>query len=164
METARIAELAAVLLILLCAVQGWHRGFVMKIYTLIRLVLLLVLTMILVPVILPFFPAHIAGKEGFSFVVSFLAAAVLLHIFAKLLKIVDKIPIVGTVNKLGGAILGVVLGILFIWLLLFLAGSFQEIPWCYRITSSIRESEVLMMLYQFNPFTYFMKYFDFPTL
>lgn len=161
---ARIAELAALIIILLCIGQGWYRGLLMKVYSLVRFVLLLVATIILVPIILPMFPSDLAGKEGIAFVIALIVAALLLHYLAKVLKLVEKIPIVSTVNKFGGAVLGGIFGIITIWLLLFLVSSFQEIPWCQKITEYIRGSELLMSIYQFNPLAYIMKHFNFPTL
>lgn len=161
---ARIAELAALFIILLCIAQGWYRGLLMKVYSLIRFILLLVAAVILVPVLLPMFPSNLTGKEGIAFVIALLVAGILLHYLEKVLKLVEKIPVVSTVNKLGGAVLGGIFGIVLVWLFLFLAGSFQETAWCRQVTGYIRESEILMALYQFNPLSYIMGYFDFPLL
>ena len=161
---ARMAELVALIILLLCIWQGWYRGLIMKVYSLLRFVLLIVVTIILVPIIMPLFPSDLTGREGVSFVAALIMAAILLHIIAKVLKIVEKIPVVSTVNKLGGAALGAVMGIIIIWLILFLAGSFQENSWCRQIIAYIRESELLMSIYRFNPLAYIMKSFNFPTL
>ena len=161
---ARIAELAALIIILLCIGQGWHRGLLMKVYSLVRFILVLVAAIILVPIILPFFLDGLIGKEGIAFVIALIVAAILLHYLAKVLKLVEKIPVVSTINRFGGAVLGAIYGIIAVWVLLFLIGSFQEVPWCHKMIEYIRESEVLMSVYQFNPLAYIMKHFNFPTI
>lgn len=161
---ARIVELAALFIILACMAQGWYRGLLMKVYSLIRFILLLVAAIILVPILLPMFPSDLTGKEGIALCISLLVAAILLHCLEKVLKLVEKLPVVSTVNKLGGAVLGGIFGIALVWLLLLLAGSLQEVAWCRQLTEYIRESEILMAVYQFNPLSYIMGHFDFPVL
>ena len=65
---ARVAELVALIILLLCIWQGWYRGLIMKVYSLLRFVLWIVATIILVPIIMPLFPSDLTGREGISFV------------------------------------------------------------------------------------------------
>lgn len=161
---ARIAELVALGIVALCAVQGGYQGLVMKVYSLVRLVLLLVVTIVLVPLILPLIPVSVTGREGIALVVALIVVAVALGVLADLLKIIDHIPVVSTVNKLGGALLGVVLGMLIVWVVLLLIGAFQDVEWCRQVSGYIRQSPILMEIQRFNPLPNIMKNFNFPIL
>lgn len=161
---ARIAELAALAVVALCVWQGAVRGLVLKVYSLVKVILLLVVTMVALPFLLPLFPSGTPGCEGIAFVAAMAVTAVVLHVLESLLKLVDRIPVVGTVNRIGGAGLGFVTGVLAVWVLLLLIGAMQEMEWCRRISEYVRHSEILMQVQQFNPLPFILKNFDFPSL
>lgn len=161
---ARIAELIALAVVLLCMAEGASRGLVMKVYSLVRIILLLVVTIILTPLILPLFPTGYQGREGLSFFAALVITAIALHILADILKIVDHIPVVSTVNKLGGAVLGAVIGVLLVWVILLLIGAMQDVSWCQRASGAVRQSRLLMQLQQFNPLPKILENFGFSIL
>lgn len=148
---ARIAELIALAIVTLSVVQGAYRGLVLKVYSLVRLILLLVVTVILTPMIFSLLPQELSAREGAAFLAALVLAAIALHILARLLKIVDHIPVVSTINRLGGAALGLVVGVLLVWLILLLAGALQEAEWCRQIQGYIRQSAILTQLQQIDP-------------
>lgn len=159
-----IADLAALVLVALCCWQGWNQGFLMRLYTLVRFLLLLVLTIVLVPLLLPILPDTVPGREGVIIVFAMVVAAVILHVVENLLKIMERLPLVSAVNKVGGAALGAVLGVVFVWVILLLIGSFQEAQWCQFLSGYVKQSHLLMELQKFNPLPYIMENFDIPTL
>ncbi len=161
---ARIAECIALGLVLLSVFDGAYKGLVLKIYSMVRFVLLLIVTMILVPLIMPLLPPDVTAKEGIAFLVGLAVSGVALSIVAKLLKIVDHVPVINTVNKIGGAALGLVCGLLLIWAVLLAIGAFQEVPWCRTVTGYIRQSPVLMMIQTYNPLPAILKNFNFPII
>ena len=59
----RIAELIALSVIVLSTWQGASRGLVLKIYSLVRIILLLAATILLVPLLLPLFPSDLQARE-----------------------------------------------------------------------------------------------------
>ena len=62
---ARIAECIALGLVLLSVFDGAYKGLVLKIYSMVRFVLLLIVTMILVPLIMPLLPPDVTGGDCF---------------------------------------------------------------------------------------------------
>lgn len=148
---ARIAELIALAIVALSVVQGAYRGLVLKVYSLVRLILLLVVTVILTPMIFSLLPQELSVREGAAFLAALILTAIALHILERLLKIVDHIPVVSTINRLGGAALGLVVGVLLVWLILLLVGALQEAEWCRQIQGYIRESAILTQLQQIDP-------------
>lgn len=164
MMNTRLVELIALVLLLLCVLDGIHKGLVMKVFSLIRIVVILVLTVVLVPVILPVMNENNVAGSGIAYVAALVVALVAVQLIAHLLKLVDHIPVVKTVNRLGGAILGACIGILLIWVALALIGAFQDVSWCREVSACARESEALRMIQRFDPMTYVLKHFDFPVL
>ena len=160
----RLVELIALVLLLLCVLDGIHKGLVMKVFSLIRIVVILVLTVVLVPVILPVMNENNVAGSGIAYVAALVVALVAVQLIAHLLKLVDHIPVVKTVNRLGGAILGACIGILLIWVALALIGAFQDVSWCREVSACAKESEALRVIQRFDPMTYVLKHFDFPVL
>ena len=68
----RIAEIIAAVVVLVCVLDGAYRGLVMKVYSIVRLALLLVITTVLAPLILPMIPKDVVVREGAAFVVALL--------------------------------------------------------------------------------------------
>lgn len=161
---ARIAELIALGIILLSAFEGAVRGLVMKIYSMVRFVLVLVLSIILVPLILKMIPSTVAIKEGIAFAAAFVLSGIILSVVAGLLKIIDHIPVVSTLNKIGGALIGGAMGVIFVWVLLLVIGAFQTEPWCQTAAGYVRQSPVLMAVQSYNPLPVILEKFDFPVL
>ena len=164
MMNTRLVELIALVLLLLCVLDGIHTGLVMKVFSLIRIVVILVLTVVLVPVILPVMNENNVAGSGIAYVAALVVALVAVQLIAHLLKLVDHIPVVKTVNRLGGAILGACIGILLIWVALALIGAFQDVSWCREVSACAKESEALRVIQRFDPMTYVLKHFDFPVL
>ena len=164
MMNTRLVELIALVLLLLCVLDGIHKGLVLKVFSLIRIVVILVLTVVLVPVILPVMNENNVAGSGIAYVAALVVALVAVQLIAHLLKLVDHIPVVKTVNRLGGAVLGICIGVVLIWVVLAVLGAFQDVSWCREVSACARESEALRMIQRFDPMTYILKQFDFPVL
>ena len=72
----------------------------------------------------------------------------------KVLHIVDRIPVLKTINRLAGALVGMIFGVLAVWVALVLISSFTEVEWCRNITNYVKESPALTWLLHFNPMKY----------
>lgn len=155
--STRLVELIAAGIFLVCILDGVHKGLLLKVFSLLRMVVVLVLTMILVPVLKPLFAANSEVQSGAAYVIA-------LGIVVRVLKLVDHIPVLKTVNRLGGAIFGACIGIVLIWILLAVIGAFQDVAWCREISECVRQSEILRMIQKFDPMSYVLKKIDFPML
>ena len=87
------------------------------------MVVVLALTMILVPVLKPLFAANSEVQSGAAYVIALLVAVIAVGIVVRVLKLVDHIPVLKTVNRLGGAIFGACIGMGF-------AGSDRSVSGC----------------------------------
>ena len=146
-----MAELAAMLLILACIAHGAYQGLLLKIYSLVKIVLLIVGTAVVAPLLLTFFPKTVDGREVFAFIVALILVSIVLGIVANALRIVDHIPVVNKLNKLGGAVAGAFVGILLIWLLLLVLELCGDASWCQEVNQAVSKSEMLAQMQRMNP-------------
>lgn len=161
--TTGLLEIIAFVIWLLCVFDGLHRGLVRTVFSLVRMVLILVLTVVLVPLILPMIGQDHVARSGIAYIVALIVALLAVNLVAHLLRIVEHIPVVKTVNRLGGGVLGACIGIVLIWVALAVIGAFQEVPWCREIAACAKGSDILRMIQRFDPMMYVLKHFDFPT-
>jgi len=59
-----------------------------------------------------------------SLIVVFILVFIILHFVGKALKLVDLIPVVGSLNRIGGLIAGIFIGVIFVWVGLYLVTMF----------------------------------------
>lgn len=162
--STRLLELAAALILLVCVLDGVHKGLLLKVFYLVRMIVVLALTMVLVPIFKPVFAGNLQTQNGVAYIAALIVAAIAVAIVVRVLKLVDHIPVLNTVNRLGGAIFGACIGIVFIWIALALLGAFQDVSWCKEATECARQSEILRIIQKFDPMSYLLKQIDFPMI
>ena len=138
-------DIAFAVCLLVAIIKGWHRGLVMKLAHLAAMLIAYALAYGIATslksqmgskVILPMIEKK-AGKEVLSIpyakesitmaadnlayylimAVSFFVILIILYQLIKVLHIVDYIPVIGKVNKLGGAVAGFLLEFLFLFMI-----------------------------------------------
>lgn len=147
-----MVELSALCLVLICVANGAYQGLLLKVYSLVKVILLLAGTALLTFFILVALPKSFSGREVTALVAALIITAIVLGVVARALKIVDHIPVVNQLNKLGGAVLGAAIGIVLLWGLMVVFVFCSEISWCEQINRMIMQSTVLRELYLMNPF------------
>ena len=80
-------------------------------------------------------------------VITFILASLLLHIVILLLSVVDLIPGLHAVNKLGGGFLGFVQGLILIWFLCFVITLLAPTELGQEMLKAIEENVFLSMIY-----------------
>ena len=150
-KMVHIVEALVALVIIICAADGWRRGLLLKAFGLVRFIVMIVLTVVLTPVTYQILKLRPGIREGMAVLLSLVLAAVLLFVLSKVLRIVDHIPVLKTINHLGGAVLGLIFGVLAVWVVLVLLAAFTDIEWCKNVTGYVNDSPVLSKLVRFNP-------------
>ncbi len=159
-----LLEASALILILLCVAWGIHKGFLMQIFSLLRIAVILVVTIVLVPLILPMIDEENIARSGIAYVAAMVFAVVVIWLIRCLLKMIQRLPVIRQANKIGGALVGFCIGVVLVWIALTVIGAFQEAEWCREISSCAKESEILRTIQQFDPMTYIWESYDFPLL
>ncbi len=85
-----------------------------------------------------------------AFVISFVVVIILAIVLVKVLGIVDKLPLIGGVNRVAGGALGTVIGIMAIWILFLIITIFYDTSIGQACFEQISQSKVLGFLYDGN--------------
>lgn len=85
-----------------------------------------------------------------AFLITFIVVFIVLRIIVGMLNIVDKIPLVGGVNRTVGAVLGAGVGVLIIWILFIVITLLYNTEIGALCLESIAENKILTELYERN--------------
>ena len=85
-----------------------------------------------------------------SFVLVLLIAVISFHLLSVVLKVVEKLPLIGGINRLLGLFAGLVKGILFIWLAFAIIAMAGTTDIGIALISYIYESPLLIWVYENN--------------
>lgn len=88
--------------------------------------------------------------NGITYMVIFFVAQIALRMLVKVFELVDELPGVGDVSELTGAVAGLTLGVLAVWVMFIflLAISGTELGnWCY---ACVKDNELLAYIYNHN--------------
>ncbi len=94
----------------------------------------------------------VAAVNGVSFLVSLLLATLLIRMLAYALDIIARLPIINGINKSAGALVGVVKGILFIWIILMVLTIFCNTEIGRQGLELVERDDLLKWLYEQNVF------------
>ncbi len=85
--------------------------------------------------------------KGTGILVTIVVVFIIIKLLIILSGAVNKVPLVGGINKLFGGVLGVVRGIIIVWILFFLVTMFAHTEIGQDILAEIAESKILSLFY-----------------
>ncbi|ROR23608.1 colicin V production protein [Mobilisporobacter senegalensis] len=88
--------------------------------------------------------------NALSFILTFLIINIALFLISNTLDLISKLPIINGLNKSAGFIIGLIHGLVVIWVLCILLTCFGGSEWGGDIYKLINESSFLMMIYDNN--------------
>lgn len=150
-------ELTAVILVGICMIQGACQGLLLKVYSLVRAVLFVAGGCVAAFVLMIVLPKGIAGREAIALIAGLILTGTVLGVIGHILKIADHIPVINTLNKLGGAVLGALLGLVLLWVLMFVVVAGRNLEWCREVDDAVKQSALLGELYRINPLLVIMQ-------
>ncbi len=95
--------------IVFCIIGGWVRGFVRSVYALVSVVIAIVLAIYVMKYLSANYPALNGAATVFATVI---IVCFILHWIGVATKLVNKVPIIGTINRILGAIAGGIAGLI----------------------------------------------------
>lgn len=96
--------------------------------------------------------------RGISFAATFVLVAIALKIVIHLLDIIARLPMLKGINRFLGAAVGLVEGLLVVWVLLFVVTLACTSQWGQQAMANIQKSEFLSFLYQHNGIIYLVNH------
>lgn len=94
----------------------------------------------------------LAAINGVSFLVSLLLATLLIRMLTYALDIIARLPVINGINKSAGALVGIVKGVLFIWIILLVMTIFCNTEVGCRGLELVERDVLLKWLYERNVF------------
>lgn len=91
-----------------------------------------------------------------SFVISFVVIILVLHLLAFLLNTIMKLPVLHSINRLGGLIAGLAEGLLAVWVFFLVITLLCSTEFGKECMHLIEEGKVLSFLYNANPLMWFL--------
>ncbi len=160
----QVLEIFLFVVILCCILIGSNKGLLLSLYSVVKNLLIIAATIGIAPVIANRLPDTVTAKEGIGYILALFVAIIVFNIVGNLLQIIGEAPVLGGLNKLGGAFFGVITGFFVVWSILALLGALQEYEWIGEIVNAARENDRVMWFQNCNPIPNFLKRFDFPVI
>ena len=88
--------------------------------------------------------------NGIAFVISFVLTILIVKMILYAVDILTELPVVGSLNRLGGIVIGIVQGILWIWIFFLIITLLCGIEIGGYLMNTIREDPVLVWIYDRN--------------
>ncbi|WP_394524486.1 CvpA family protein [Lacrimispora sp. JR3] len=95
---------------------------------------------------------YLANKilNSVGFVILFAAVYVAMKLIVRWLDLISRLPILSGINKIAGALLGGIQGLVFVWLACILITAFSGTSWGLLLSQQIEASKWLSYLYSHN--------------
>ncbi len=146
METINWALIGVILIIGGCAWKGKRAGFIKSAFSACSLILSIVGAVILGPIVKTLLP----DNPIFSYVLAFIIASIGLSVACSVLDIVAKLPVLKQINKTGGLFVGLLEGVLRVWVVFIILDMFATTQWGNALLVMIHSNEYVRMLYENN--------------
>lgn len=143
-------------IILICAFRGHHKGLAMEIASLISVLLSLFGVALLVRIVGSYLEENTSGMV--QAIIFFVALAFLFQIFKLViasLKLLTKLPVIHFLNGFLGMIVGVAEGMVVVWALFIVITKYDIAEQSAKWLAQIAENEILFYIYRMNPFMRF---------
>lgn len=160
----QVLEIFLLVVILCCILIGFNHGLLISLYNVVKNLLIIAATIGIAPVIAKRLPDTLTAREGIGYIIALFVAIIVFNIVGHLLQIIGDTPVLGGLNKLGGAFFGVITGIFVVWSILAILGALQEYEWVGEIVKAARGNDRVMWFQKCNPIPNFLKKFDFPMI
>ena len=166
-----VLSLIVIGIIVLFAVLGARRGLVRMLFSILRLVVILVFGMLLTSPMAAFLTEHtglmtamqerLGGSEstaafvvrGIAFLASVLVVSLVFCLIRALVDKVAKLPVLRTVNRVLGFLFGVVEGFVIAWIVLYVIQIIATFGKADGVLEMINSSRFLSLLAENNPFS-----------
>lgn len=88
--------------------------------------------------------------QRIAWILSFILISILLGVLVHVLDILAKLPVIESINHLGGLAVGLLEGIVVVWILLFVVVLCQGTEWGKPMMESMQQEPLLRLLYENN--------------
>ena len=84
---------------------------------------------------------------------------IIVRIVIVIFDFISKLPIINSINKSGGLVVGLVQGLLIVWIGCLVITAFSDKSWAQEVFRQINDNEFLTFIYENNPIIYIVTKF-----
>lgn len=154
-----VLEIIIIVFLAMGIIQGFKRGLIEGVMSLLTSLLGIVVLVVLAKGVGNFI------QGSYINVLMALILLIIINIFHKIgrflldsFKLVGRLPVIHSLDKIAGVFLGLAESVVFIWLIFILAGVFHPFEIHQWITAQVYESTLLTMLYKTNGLILLLQY------
>ena len=154
--------IAVICIIAWNVVRGYTRGVLRMVYSLAAWIVMLAASTMAAPYVRDQILSQTgiepvsaqltnAIMTGLSFFIVFFLLGIVAYIVRHIIRKIERVPVIGTVNRIAGFAVGFIKGMVIVWLLLALTSLFAASEIGQTMTAYINDSMMLRYLYENNP-------------
>ncbi len=147
-----------------CVLIGANRGLLLGLFCMFKNLIVIAAAVGVAPVIAKRLPETMVAAEGIAYIIALVVSAIIFNIVARLIKEFDEVPGISAIDRLGGAVLGAVVGFFAVWTLLGVLGCFQEYDFCREVVEATRENPFIMWIQTASPLPAILEAIGFPVI
>lgn len=160
----QVLAMVAGAILLCCMLIGANRGLFLGLFCMFKNLIIIAVAVGVAPVIAKRLPETMVAAEGIAYIIALVVSIIIFNIVARLIKEFDEVPGLSMVDRLGGAVLGTVVGFFVVWTLLGVIGCFQEYDFCRKVVEASRENAFVMWIQDTSPLPAILKMMGFPVI
>ena len=84
---------------------------------------------------------------------------IILSIIINVLDFVAKLPLISNINKSGGLVIGLVKGLIYVWIACLALTAFSDKAWAQEAFRQINNNKLLTIIYEYNPIIFLVTKF-----
>lgn len=88
--------------------------------------------------------------QRLSWILSFILISILLSMIVHMLDLITKLPVLKSINRFGGLVIGLLEGVVVVWLLFLIVVLCQGTEFGKEMMASIQQQPILKFLYDYN--------------
>lgn len=97
--------------------------------------------------------------KAITFFVLIIVIYIIVRIVIVIFDFIGKLPVIKSINKTGGLVVGIVQGLLIVWIGCLVVTAFGDKAWAQEVFRQINDNEMLTFIYSNNPIIYIVTKF-----
>lgn len=146
METINWVLIGVIIIIGGCGWKEKNAGFIKAAFSMLSIILAITGAMLLGPIVEVFIPVN----QIFAYILAFIISSVALAVVCNVLDIAAKLPVLHEINQTAGLLVGLVEGLLDVWIAFIVLDLFAETEWGTVLLNMVHSSELVSIFYENN--------------
>ena len=97
--------------------------------------------------------------KALTFFIVMIVIYIILSIIINVLDFVAKLPLISNINKSGGLVIGLVKGLIYVWIACLALTAFSDKAWAQEAFRQINNNKLLTIIYEYNPIIFLVTKF-----